>query len=87
MNDYFPGEEKPLHNSWPDQEHSPGGRHTVSKSTINRRVHKIDGSPQHVNHCGGVQSQNHKNCQCPDIQYMEITVRVYTFQLYQHLRN
>ena len=23
---YFPGEEKPLHNSWPDQEHSPGGR-------------------------------------------------------------
>ena len=22
----FPGEEKPLHNSWPDQEHSPGGR-------------------------------------------------------------
>ena len=23
---YFSGEEKPLHNSWPDQEHSPGGR-------------------------------------------------------------
>ena len=35
---YFPGEEKPLHNSWPDQEHSPGGNHTVS--TIKKRLHQ-----------------------------------------------
>ncbi len=24
--EFFPGEENTLHNSWPDQEHSPGGR-------------------------------------------------------------
>ena len=27
----FPGEEKTLHNSWTDQEHSPGGRHVCVK--------------------------------------------------------
>ena len=31
---------KLLHNSWPDQEHSPGGNHTVSKSIIKRRLHQ-----------------------------------------------
>ncbi len=31
-----------LHNSWPDQEHSPGGRCIVSKSTIKRRLHQSE---------------------------------------------
>ena len=35
---FFSGEVKSLHNRWPDQEHSPGDRHTVSKSTTKRRL-------------------------------------------------
>ena len=38
---FFLGEEKVLHNSWPDQEHSPGGS-CVSKSTIKRRLHQSE---------------------------------------------
>ena len=42
----FPGEEKPLHNSWPDQEHSPGGRCMCIKDFT--RVN-TEGSPQDLN--------------------------------------
>ncbi len=38
----FPGEENTLHNSWPDQEHSPGGRCMCVKSTIKRRLHQSE---------------------------------------------
>ncbi len=43
----------PLHNSWPDQEHSPGGRCMLCQSQQSRedftRVN-TEGSPQDVNH-------------------------------------
>ena len=42
QNNYFPGEEKPLHNSWPDQEHSPGGRCMCVKVNIKRRLHQSE---------------------------------------------
>ncbi len=49
----FPGEENTLHNSWPDQEHSPGGRCMCCQSQQSRedftRVN-TEGSPQDVNH-------------------------------------
>ncbi len=38
----FPGEENTLHNSWPDQEHSPGGRCMCVKVTIKRRLHQSE---------------------------------------------
>ena len=37
---YFPGEEKPFHNSWPDQEHFQMVGVSVSKSTIKRGLHQ-----------------------------------------------
>ena len=38
---YFPGEEKPLHNSWPGQEHPPGGRRICIKVN-NQDSHVMD---------------------------------------------
>ena len=41
--EFFPGDEKPLHNSWPDQEHiSREVGICVSKSTIKRRLHQSE---------------------------------------------
>ena len=39
---------KPLHNSWPDQEHSPGGRRICVMCVVQKI--KTEGSPQDVNH-------------------------------------
>ena len=50
QNNSFPGEEKPLHNSWPDQEHSPGGRCVSQQSREEFTRVNTTGSPQDVNH-------------------------------------
>ena len=55
----FPGEEKPLHNSWPDQEHSPGNRCMCQQSREDFTSVNTEGSPQDVNHWWA--SKNRKN--------------------------
>ncbi len=40
--EFFPGEENTLHNSWPDQEHSPGGRCMCVKVNNQEKTHQSE---------------------------------------------